>query len=111
MKRFYKKIDILQSERCYQVTLDKSPLKTPLKSILQLPTKKLARKIAEEWSNVETEIIPEKGLFKIKYQTTQKNWVIVEAMQKPFINFMWIGFFILTLGLALSFNKIKLKRI
>ncbi len=58
-----------------------------------------------------TEIIPEKGLFKIKYQTTQKNWVIVEAMQKPFINFMWIGFFILTLGLALSFNKIKLKRI
>ena len=57
-----------------------------------------------------TEIIPEKGLFKIKYQTTQKNWVIVEAMQKPFINFMWIGFFILTLGLALSFNKIKLKK-
>ena len=39
-----------------------------------------------------TEIIPEKGLFKIKYQTTQKNWVIVEAMQKPFINFMWLGF-------------------
>ncbi len=60
MRRFYKKIDILQSERCYQVTLDKSPLKTPLKSILQLPTKKLARKIADEWSNIETEIVPEK---------------------------------------------------
>ena len=60
MRRFYKKIDILQSEKCYQVTLDKSPLKTPLKSILQLPTKKLARKIAQEWSHVETEIIPEK---------------------------------------------------
>ena len=58
-----------------------------------------------------TEIIPEEGLFKITYQTTQKNWVIVEAMQKPFINFMWLGFFILTLGLLLSFKKLKLSRI
>ncbi len=58
-----------------------------------------------------TEIMPEDGLFKITYQTTQKNWVIVEAMQKPFINFMWLGFFILTLGLLLSFKKLKLSRI
>ena len=57
-----------------------------------------------------SEIIPEEGLFKITYQTTQKNWVIVEAMQKPFINFMWLGFFILTLGLVLSFRKLKLIR-
>ena len=58
MKRFYEKVGILQSERLYQVTLDNSPLKTPLKSTLQLPTRKLAEKLAKEWSDVETDIIP-----------------------------------------------------
>jgi len=56
-----------------------------------------------------SEILPDKELFKISFQTTQKNWVIIEAMQKPLINFMWIGFLILVLGLILSFNKLILK--
>ena len=54
-----------------------------------------------------SEIIPEDEVFKISFQTTQKNWVIIEAVQKPLINFMWIGFFILILGLILSFTKNK----
>ena len=58
MKRFYEKVDITQSEERYQITLDNSPLKTPLKSTLQLPTRKLAEKLAKEWSDVETDIIP-----------------------------------------------------
>ena len=58
MKRFYEKVDITQSERRYQITLDNSPLKTPLKSTLQLPTRKLAEKLAKEWSDVEIDIIP-----------------------------------------------------
>ena len=52
-----------------------------------------------------SEIKPNDGLFKISFQTTQKNWVIIEAVQKPFINLFWIGFFILILGLFLSFRK------
>ena len=52
-----------------------------------------------------SEINPNDELFKISYQTTQKNWVIIEAVQKPFINLFWIGFFILILGLFLSFRK------
>lgn len=59
MKRFYEKVDILQTSRCYQVTLDNIPLKTPLKSTLQVPTRKLAEKLAKEWSDVETDIIPQ----------------------------------------------------
>ena len=56
-----------------------------------------------------SEILPDRKLFKISFQTTQKNWVIIEAMQKPLINLMWIGFFILVLGLMLSYNKLILK--
>ncbi len=52
-----------------------------------------------------SEINPNDELFKISFQTTQKNWVIIEAVQKPFINLFWIGFFILILGLFLSFRK------
>ncbi len=52
-----------------------------------------------------SEIKPNDELFKISFQTTQKNWVIIEAVQKPFINLFWIGFFILILGLFLSFRK------
>ena len=48
MKRFYEKVDITQSEERYQITLDNRPLKTPLKSTLQLPTRKLAEKLAKE---------------------------------------------------------------
>ena len=56
-----------------------------------------------------SEIFPEIQSFKISFQTTQKNWVIIEAVEKPFINLMWVGFFILILGLILSFNKAKLR--
>ena len=56
-----------------------------------------------------SEILPKEDKFKISFETTQKNWVIIEASKKPLINLMWIGFFIMTFGLVLSFNKIKLK--
>ena len=36
-----------------------------------------------------SKIIPEKQQFEISFQTTQKNWVIIEAVQKPLINLMW----------------------
>ena len=54
-----------------------------------------------------SEIIPETQNFKIIFQTTQKNWVIIEAVQKPFINLLWLGFFILLLGLILALFKTK----
>ena len=54
-----------------------------------------------------SEIIPDSQSFKITFQTTQKNWVIIEAVQKPLINLLWIGFFILLFGLFLSLNRTK----
>ena len=58
-----------------------------------------------------SEILPKEGKFKISFETTQKNWVIIEASKKPLINLMWVGFFIMIFGLALSFNKMKLKNV
>ena len=54
-----------------------------------------------------SEIIPDSQSFKITFQTTQKNWVIIEAVQKPLINLLWIGFFILLFGLFLSLYRTK----
>ena len=59
MKRFYEKVQIKKTGLAYEVRLDGNPLKTPLKTILHLPTEALAKKIANEWSIVQTEIIIE----------------------------------------------------
>jgi len=53
-------------------------------------------------------ILPKQKKFTISFETTQKNWVIIEAMKKPLINLMWIGFFIMILGLSLSLVKRKI---
>jgi cytochrome c-type biogenesis protein CcmF len=52
-------------------------------------------------------ILPQQEKFKVSFETTQKNWVIIEAMKKPLINLMWIGFFIMIFGLTLSLVKKK----
>ena len=91
MKRFYEKVDITQSQKRYQITLDNSPLKTPLKSTLQLPTRKLAEKIAKEWSDVETDIIPKRmpifslAVTAIDRVATQRN-ELSEEMQHYIMN-------------------------
>ena len=53
-------------------------------------------------------ILPKQEKFTVSFETTQKNWVIIEAMKKPLINLMWIGFFIMIFGLSLSLVKRKL---
>ena len=58
-----------------------------------------------------SEILPKEDKFKISFETTQKNWFIIEASKKPLINLMLIGFFIMIFGLSLSFNKIKLTNV
>ena len=79
MKRFYKKVEILASDFIYQIKLDDRILKTPSKNTLNIPTKVLAHKIAEEWSSVENEIIPEQMPF---YSLTVTALDRVES-QKP----------------------------
>jgi len=50
MKRFYKDAGIGEAGRGWAVLLDAKAIKTPAKAALELPTKNLARAIAEEWA-------------------------------------------------------------
>jgi chaperone required for assembly of F1-ATPase len=56
MKRFYKQTAIDRSEGGWRVLLDGKPMRTPVKSVLVVPTESLAGAIAAEWAAV-----PDKG--------------------------------------------------
>jgi len=47
-------------------------------------------------------IQPETNSFTLGIQTTQKDWIIMEAVEKPLINVLWIGTFILILGMTIA---------
>jgi cytochrome c-type biogenesis protein CcmF len=50
-------------------------------------------------------IDPETGLFTFMVQTTQKDWVILKAIEKPFINILWIGTLIMSLGFCIAIYR------
>ncbi len=57
-KRFWKKVDVVSSEKNFCIKLDEKILKTPAKKEMLLPTKALAKKIAAEWDRQVDEIDP-----------------------------------------------------
>jgi len=57
-KRFYKEVDVIQTNAGYQVTLDnKFNVRTPLRQLLVLPTQTLANAVAVEWDSQRKNII------------------------------------------------------
>lgn len=57
-KRFYKDIDVIQTDAGYQIRLDnKGDVKTPLRNLLVLPTEKLADAVAVEWDSQKEHVI------------------------------------------------------
>jgi cytochrome c-type biogenesis protein CcmF len=61
-------------------------------------------------------IHPESNDFTIGINTRQKDWVVIKAVEKPFINVLWIGTFLLMIGFGIAmtrrfreFNKMKAK--
>jgi cytochrome c-type biogenesis protein CcmF len=61
-------------------------------------------------------IHPESNQFSIGISTRQKDYVILKAMEKPFINVLWLGTFVLMTGFAVAivrrvreFQKMKEK--
>ena len=50
-------------------------------------------------------IDPVKGKFTFGVSTTQKDYVILKAMEKPFINLLWSGTLLMALGFALSLRQ------
>ncbi len=57
-KRFWKQASVADAEGGFQVLLDGRPVKTPGKSLLVLPTRKMADAVAAEWDAQEDEIKP-----------------------------------------------------
>lgn len=58
MKRFYKKIQLIQEDKGYFLTLDGKKVRTPSRQNLKLPTRSLAQAIADEWQDQIEEIQP-----------------------------------------------------
>lgn len=55
-KRFYRRTDIVQNEKKWEITLDHRRLKTPNGRVLTVNAEPLARAIAAEW-DAQTEYI------------------------------------------------------
>ncbi len=61
-------------------------------------------------------IHPESGQFTIGISTRQKDWIVLKALEKPFINVLWIGTLVVMAGFGIAmtrrfkeFNKMKEK--
>ena len=56
LKRFWDAAHVVEAEGGYTVSLDKRPLKTPMKRPLIVPSKALAAEIAAEWQAIEGKV-------------------------------------------------------
>ncbi|MBU2916066.1 heme lyase CcmF/NrfE family subunit [Reichenbachiella agariperforans] len=52
-----------------------------------------------------TEIDPKSNSFKIGVNKTQKDWVILEAVEKPMINVLWIGTLVMVIGFIIAITR------
>ena len=50
-------------------------------------------------------IIPQENSVVLAYQTTQKDWIIMEAVKKPWINLLWIGTLLLVVGFIIAIRR------
>lgn len=66
IRKFYKKATVVGKQAPYNVALDGRKMKTPLKSVLEIPTKALAKAIAREW-NEQGEFIEIAQMHLTKY--------------------------------------------
>ncbi len=59
--------------------------------------------LASQITILSIDPVNEKFIFGVR--GTQKDWIIMEAVQKPFINILWIGTFLLVLGLGIAISR------
>jgi cytochrome c-type biogenesis protein CcmF len=50
-------------------------------------------------------IHPESSEFSIGINSRQKDWVVIKALEKPFINVLWIGTLVLMAGFGIAMNR------
>ncbi|MBB3697349.1 cytochrome c biogenesis protein CcsA [Flammeovirga yaeyamensis] len=51
------------------------------------------------------EILPKEKTFVFEAETAQKDWVIMKAVEKPFISILWIGTILLGVGTGISASR------
>jgi cytochrome c-type biogenesis protein CcmF len=56
------------------------------------------------------EVDPTAGKFTLGVSTTQKDYIILKAIEKPFINLLWSGTLLMAAGFSLALRKKKTKR-
>ncbi len=49
-----------------------------------------------------TEIRPDQNLFVLEVTSSQKDWIILKAVEKPFINVLWIGTILMGIGFGMA---------
>lgn len=50
-------------------------------------------------------ILPQEDAVMLTTRTTQKDWIILEAVKKPWINLLWIGTFLLVVGFVVAISR------
>jgi cytochrome c-type biogenesis protein CcmF len=50
-------------------------------------------------------IHPESSTFTIGINTRQKDWVVIKALEKPYINILWIGTLVLMTGFGIAMTR------
>lgn len=63
MKRFYKEVTLDTLSEGFGVFLDGRPLRTPDKTVMSVPSKRLAKAVQEEWASAGEDIKPEEMPF------------------------------------------------
>jgi cytochrome c-type biogenesis protein CcmF len=71
---------------------------------------KLAGRIADEIKDLGVRVTllnihPETSEFTIGIETRQKDWVVIKALEKPYINLLWIGTFVLLVGFSVAMTR------
>jgi cytochrome c-type biogenesis protein CcmF len=55
-------------------------------------------------------INPETGRFTFEVKTTQREWVIMKAVEKPHINLLWGGSLVMLAGMSIAWYRRKAAR-
>ena len=50
-------------------------------------------------------IIPADGSIELGIETTQKDWIILQAIEKPQINILWIGTIVMIIGFIIATRR------
>ena len=52
-----------------------------------------------------TNILPQEGKFELATETTQRDYIIMKAIEMPFINVLWLGTIVLMIGFSIAIAR------